>query len=182
MYIIDTIAENLYGIRAQKKLTLEEAANLTGVSRSMLAQIEKGDVNPTISILWKIAQGYGIPFTSLLDSNIPKLSIIKIKDSIPVVGQDDRYVNYPLHPYDNERHFETHYIEILPGGAQTSAPHMPGTEEFITVFQGKVEISIQGKAYVLSAGESINFAADFTHSYKNIGKSKVIYHLIIYYR
>ena len=42
----------------QKKLTLDAAAGLTGVSRSMLAQIEKGEVNPTISVLWKIANGY----------------------------------------------------------------------------------------------------------------------------
>ena len=54
-------------IREQKKLTLDAAAALTGVSRSMLAQIEKGDVNPTISVLWKIANGYKVSFTSLLE-------------------------------------------------------------------------------------------------------------------
>ena len=45
------VSENARRLREEKRLTLDEAARLTGVSRSMLAQIEKGDVNPTISML-----------------------------------------------------------------------------------------------------------------------------------
>ena len=51
------IGANVKAARERRKLTLDAAALLTGVSRSMLAQIEKGDVNPTISVLWKIANG-----------------------------------------------------------------------------------------------------------------------------
>ena len=57
MDINNIVAENIKQIRNEKKLTLDAAAELTGVSRSMLAQIEKGDVNPTITVLWKIAVG-----------------------------------------------------------------------------------------------------------------------------
>ena len=64
-----TVAQNIKHIREEKKLTLDAAASITGVSRSMLAQIEKGDVNPTISILWKIANGYKVSFTSLVDDH-----------------------------------------------------------------------------------------------------------------
>lgn len=53
MEIQNKIAFNVKDLRGKKGLTLDEAAKLTGVSRSMLAQIEKGDVNPTISVLWK---------------------------------------------------------------------------------------------------------------------------------
>ena len=53
------VSENARRLREEKRLTLDEAARLTGVSRSMLAQIEKGDVNPTISMVWKIAQAHG---------------------------------------------------------------------------------------------------------------------------
>ncbi len=51
------IAQNVKKLRKKRKLTLDAASEITGVSRSMLAQIEKGDVNPTISVLWKIANG-----------------------------------------------------------------------------------------------------------------------------
>ena len=49
MEVTGVIAGNAKRFREQRKLTLDAAAALTGVSRSMLAQIEKGDVNPTIS-------------------------------------------------------------------------------------------------------------------------------------
>ena len=61
MDVTNVVAGNIRAIREQKKLTLDAASALTGVSRSMLAQIEKGDVNPTISVLWKIANGYKVP-------------------------------------------------------------------------------------------------------------------------
>ena len=51
MDIAVTIAANTKRIRETKKLTLDAAASATGVSRSMLAQIEKGEVNPTISVI-----------------------------------------------------------------------------------------------------------------------------------
>ena len=70
------IAMNTKEIRERKKLTLDAAAKLTGVSRSMLAQIEKGDVNPTVSVLWKLANGYKVSFTSLVDNHAePELLI-----------------------------------------------------------------------------------------------------------
>ena len=52
MNVNDAISQNARAARERKKLTLEKAAELTGVSRSMLAQIEKGEVNPTISVVW----------------------------------------------------------------------------------------------------------------------------------
>ena len=66
MDVTSTVAANAREIREHKGLTLDRAAALTGVSRSMLAQIEKGEVNPTISVLWKMANGYKVSFTSLV--------------------------------------------------------------------------------------------------------------------
>ena len=64
------IAQNVKKLREKRKLTLDAASEITSVSRSMLAQIEKGDVNPTISVLWKIAGGYKVSFTSLLEQDL----------------------------------------------------------------------------------------------------------------
>ena len=61
MDVTNVVARNVKSIREHKKLTLDAAAAATGVSRSMLAQIEKGEVNPTISVLWKICLLYTSP-------------------------------------------------------------------------------------------------------------------------
>ena len=77
MDVTGLVAENARRIREEKKLTLEGAAAATGVSRSMLAQIEKGEVNPTISLLWKMANGYKVSFTSLVEEREQAVAVIR---------------------------------------------------------------------------------------------------------
>ncbi|MEN6483123.1 MAG: helix-turn-helix transcriptional regulator, partial [Anaerolineaceae bacterium] len=60
------IAKNLKRIREERKLSLDRLSDLTGVSKSMLGQIERGESSPTISMVWKITNGLKISFTTLL--------------------------------------------------------------------------------------------------------------------
>lgn len=55
------ISENLRQIRKEKKLSLDSMAEQTGVSKSMLGQIERGESSPTVATLWKIATGCIFP-------------------------------------------------------------------------------------------------------------------------
>ena len=97
------IGANAKAIRESKKLTLDAAAQLTGVSRSMLAQIEKGDVNPTISVLWKMANGYKVSFTSLMDAHSSPSLLIRAADVEPLSEDGGRYLNCPAFPFEEER-------------------------------------------------------------------------------
>jgi transcriptional regulator with XRE-family HTH domain len=137
MEIQKNVARNIKNIRERKKITLDSAAKLTGVSRSMLAQIEKGEVNPTISILWKIANGYKVSFTSLVNSDTSSL-LIRAEDILPLIEDDGRYINRPAFPFQEDKQFETYHIEIKEGGYLQAQPHLDGAEEFITVFEGNV--------------------------------------------
>jgi transcriptional regulator with XRE-family HTH domain len=60
MEVNTVIAENLKRLRTTRHLSLGKLAELSGVSKVILSQIEKGDSNPTINTLWKIA-GYLTP-------------------------------------------------------------------------------------------------------------------------
>ncbi len=57
MNINSIIAENLKTLRTERNLSLGQLAELSNISKVMLSQIEKGDTNPTINTLWKIANG-----------------------------------------------------------------------------------------------------------------------------
>ena len=59
------IGERLKEIRNTRQLTLDDAAGLTGVSKPMLGQIERGQSSPTINVLWKISTGLKIPLSFL---------------------------------------------------------------------------------------------------------------------
>jgi transcriptional regulator with XRE-family HTH domain len=55
----------LHKIRRQRDMSLDDMAKLTEVSKAQLAQMEKGESNPTVSTIWKIADGLKISFSSL---------------------------------------------------------------------------------------------------------------------
>ena len=182
MEINAVVSENARRLREEKRLTLDEAARLTGVSRSMLAQIEKGDVNPTISMVWKIANGYRVSFTSLVEPARQRPVLLRAADTPALEEDGGRYRNYPVFPFDEERGFETYRIVILPGGSLEAQPHLPGSEESVTVFAGEVEIGLPEETYRLGAGDSLRFPADQPHSYRNPGREEAHLSMLIWYR
>ena len=60
------IAYNLKRIRKSRNLSLDMLAEKTGVSKSMLGQIERGESNPTVTTVSKIMEGIKIPFEDLI--------------------------------------------------------------------------------------------------------------------
>lgn len=181
MELQKVIAANVKRAREAKKLTLDAAAKQTGVSRSMLAQLERGDVNPTISVLWKIANGYKVSFTSLMDSGAEGPLVIRAADVTPLAEDGQKFLNFPAFPFQADKLFETYRIQIEPGGSLDAQPHMAGTEEYITVFSGNVAISVGQEIYRLSPGDSLRFQADTEHSYRNTGEDTAQLSMIICY-
>ena len=64
--ISKSIAQHLQSVRKGRGLSLDKTAKLTGVSKAMLGQIERGESSPTIATLWKIATGLECSFSSFL--------------------------------------------------------------------------------------------------------------------
>ena len=181
MDVTNVVAGNIRAIRERKKLTLDAASALTGVSRSMLAQIEKGDVNPTISVLWKIANGYKVSFTSLLEKKTDEVRVIRQAEQTPLEEDGGKYLNYPIFAFDETTLFETYRIVIDPKGSLSAQPHLKGAEESITVFRGQVEISVAEERFLLSKGDSIRFYADVPHGYRNPGTEPAELSMLIFY-
>lgn len=72
MELNEIIAENLKRLRTERGLSLGRLAELSGVSKVMLSQVEKGESSPTINTLWKIATGLQVPYTQLIDIQATK--------------------------------------------------------------------------------------------------------------
>ena len=104
-------------------------------------------------------------------------------DDAPILEEDGgRYRNCPAFPFDGERGFETYRIVMLPGGALEAQPHLPGTEEYVTVFAGEAEIGLPGETYRLRTGDSLRFPADQPHRYRNPGTEETQLSMLIWYR
>jgi len=179
--INDAVANNLKLIREQKKLSLDGLAKVTGVSKSMLAQIERGEANPSISTVWKIANGLKIPFTELIARQEKDFEIVE-KGEVPLLSEDGgRFRNYPVFPFDSTRKFEIYYIEIDPGASLQSEAHPENTHEFITVFSSVLEIGVNNEVLRVGKESAVRFKADYPHSYKNVGREICKLNMVINY-
>ena len=174
------VAKNIKRLREENKLSMDELAKLSGVSKSMLAQIERGDGNPTISTLWKISNGMKVPFDALTVRPKSPYEIVKTSEIQPLLEDGGKVKNYSIFPDDENRRFAVYYLELDEGSYWESEPHLKGTTEFITIFTGKIEIYADGQSFVIGKGESIRFKADTVHSYKNAGNGSATLHMILF--
>lgn len=175
------VSENVKRLRMEKQLSLDSAARMTGVSKSMLGQIERGEVNPTISVLWKIANGLKVSFTSLVEIPSGAVQLVRADSIAPLREDEGRYINHPVFSYEAGSEFETYRIEILPGGSLEAEPHLAGCEEYLTVFSGTVEVRAGGETCRLDTGDSLRFRADCDHGYRNVGDDVAWMNMIIHY-
>jgi len=175
------IGENLKRLRSEKALSLDAVAKLSGVSKSMLGQIERGEVNPTISTVWRIANGLKVSFTSLVTRALDDSEVIARDDVEPLVEDGGKVRNYPAFAFDAERGFETYAVEIDPGGYLHADPHSAGTQEFITVHSGQLAVRAAEEEHLLGKGDSLRFKADAPHSYHNPGSETASLGMVIHY-
>lgn len=167
------IGNNLAKIRKSRGLSLDQTAQLTGVSKAMLAQIEKGRSNPTISIIWKIANGLHVSFTSLLEKDRTDITIVSRDEVTPVTEENGDFRSYPLFPFDVSTRIEMYFVEMSPECVHPSEPHNEGVEEYIVVESGSLILTIGSARYELAAGQAIRFTAAEPHAYENPSAEEV---------
>lgn len=181
MDVRQSVAENLKQLRERRGLSLEATAGLTGVSKSMLGQIERAEVNPTISVVWKIAVGLKVSFTSLVEPPQRDAQVWPGEQLEPLIEDDGRYFAYPVFPFDASRGFEQYRIVLKPSAKLNAQPHMKGTEEYLLIFEGILRVTVDAQTYILSKGDGVRFRADVPHCYENVGNEMVSLSMLIRY-
>ncbi len=175
------IGEKLKKIRSTRDLSLDEAAAMTGVSKPMLGQIERGQSVPTVATLWKIATGLKTPLSYFLEGERAEYTIAAPDEGSVILGDGGRMRAYPLLAYDPVRSVETFYIEFAPGCRHESARHDDGVEEHVFVVRGTLHLVLGGKAIDVGERQAVRFRADVPHAYHNVsGETCAVYNTIFY--
>lgn len=175
------IGERLKEIRTLRQLTLEEAAKITGVSKPMLGQIERGQSAPTINTLWKIATGLKIPLSAFCKQQAAEYTIAQLDENNVISAENGQMRAYPLFPYDPVRNLEIFYIEFDGSVLHNSEQHAEGVEEYVFVVQGTLELIFNNQRITLTEKQSARFQADIPHGYHNCrAQCCHIYNLIFY--
>lgn len=168
-------------VRFERGLTLEDTSGLTGVSKAMLGQIERGESIPTISVLWKISAGLRISFSELLGSETDNYEVISIDDINPVYESDGKMILHNVFPFNPISGFEYFYIKLIPGARHVSIPHQNSAEEYIVVTKGTLELIVEDQTFELAAPSALRFKSNKSHIYSNPYDTEVIFQSIVKY-
>jgi transcriptional regulator with XRE-family HTH domain len=184
----DSINRHLGGrvkdLRKLRGWSLDALANASGVSRSMLSDIEREQANPTLAVTLRIAQAFGMSLGELIE--MPSAS-----SAVTVIRADDHAYDYrsdkfsrirTLSPLNLEKDVEFYEVQLQPGGALRSAPHFEGTREFLAVQKGQVRVESADDSETLHPGDSASYRADVPHAIVNTGKGEAILFLVDIYR
>lgn len=100
------IAVNLRRLRTERNLTLGQLSKISGISKAMLSDIEKGSSNPTINTIWKIANGLNVPYTKLMEGIENKATVVRRDEPAVQTGETEHYRVYCYFPSTPVRNFE----------------------------------------------------------------------------
>ena len=175
------VAENIKRIRKSKKMSMERTAAEAGVSRSMLGQIERGEANPSVAILGKIAAALKVPAEVLLENDdFESLQLSRELDNKPVSMDAGKVVLRPSFAYDDTTRQESCFLDLYIMGHYEPDPSVPGCVGHAVVVSGTVKLSAEGKEFTLMERDALRFAADQPYSFQNMTNSTA--RLVLMYR
>ena len=177
---LESLAERLKQYRKVKQWTLEQLADHSGVSRSMLSQIERNKANPTLGVACRIAQALGISIAELVEEpwTQPTIEVVRANDPVNVMRDDENGYVQMLSPASAET-TEFYKLTLPPAARLNSKPHFRGTREILTVHKGSVEVISGNDATQLAAGDTAYYQADQNHRIINHGKDECLLYMII---
>jgi transcriptional regulator with XRE-family HTH domain len=176
------VGSNLRRLRTRRGLSLERLAQISGVSRAMLGQIELGQSAPTINVLWKIARALEVTFSALISARTQSGALVlRATESKILTSKDRTFSSRALFPFDEPRRVEFYELRLAPGAIEDADAHPPGTSENLVVTAGQVEIDVGSDTHRLETGDSILFEADSPHAYRSTGKTEAVMYLVMTY-
>lgn len=157
--------ENLFNIgdrirllRLSQKRTLQEVANASELSKSMISKIENSKTIPSVATLIRIAKVLGTNISNLLEQDSWAKAIVVTRktaeDNLTVTDK-----GYSIFPYASEFHEKKMQPFLFKGKKGEVVPHRLSHEgeEFVFVIEGSMKMQVGEVEYLLHTGDSLYF-------------------------
>ena len=168
------IGQRMKDLRKSKGMSLTELADKSGVQIATLSRIEHMKMSGTIESHMNIAKALGVDITQLYSGIVPKEDKIDFKTA---KSKKDIFVHTDKSSYEIltskilTKKMMPILLKIEPGGSTNEEQNQVGTEKFVYVLEGKVDLRIEGAPYTLAKGNTLYFDASVKHGFTNTGKT-----------
>lgn len=165
--------------RLARGLSLNELSRLSCVAKATLAQLERGQGNPTLETLTSLATHLGIPLPQLFSADDPPQPQV-IRADEGMVVRDDGLALRLVHSSTGERVLYEIFDLCLAEGTYTSGSHGEGVLEHLIVHHGDMLVGPRDRQVRLRPGDFVSFMANCPHTYESLhGKTRAT--LIVFY-
>jgi transcriptional regulator with XRE-family HTH domain len=171
------LGANLKQLREARGLTQDRMAKLAGVPRATWSHLESGIGNPTLAVLYRVAQALSVPLEELVAT--PRAESRRFPSGTLPTRSRGRGVTVRKLLPDPIPGMEIDRMELQPGGRMTGIPHTPGTHEYLMCESGSIELVAAGDRWTLTAGDVVAFRGDQKHSYANPGRSVAVGYSVV---
>lgn len=163
------ISKNISEYRKGKGLTIKELANLTGVTPSLLSQIEKGSANPSINTLKQISHALDIPLFNFFINDVVTEDLVVRADSRKKImfSECDSFA-YELLTPDSKGSIEFMLMRIPPHESSSEELFSHKGEEVAYVMKGCVNLNLMNNLIELNSGDSVRIPPHSKHKWENI--------------
>jgi len=174
------LGSRLRARRRAQGLALERLAELSGVSRSMVSDVERGRKTPTVLVLDRLATALGTSIARMLDEPAGNAVVLLRHGRQRVVRDPAGWERRILSPVLPGVEFEFMRTVLGPGvDAGEFSPHQAGSREYVAIESGRLTLTIDGAASTVEAGDSVYFPGDRRHAFANDGDAECVYYLVM---
>jgi transcriptional regulator with XRE-family HTH domain len=163
-------------LRHKKHITLQDLAARTGIPKSVLAEIENGDVVPPVASLLKLAKAFNVGMASFFEEEAPgtKISVTRSGERIRIKkrphhheGEVD-YIYESLETHKADKHMEPLLVEFQPLDTGNMVFTNHEGEEFLFILEGRLEFRTDDRVEILEPGDTIYFESEINHSLRSL--------------
>lgn len=163
------IGKKIIIFRNSNKLTIRDFSNMTGLSTSLISQLERGMGNPSLSALEAIADALGIPMFALFTGEIDNSTLIlRKKDRKKVFDSDNKHILYDiLTPSPIKSSLDLLIMNLKPKSETAGDFTSHAVEEIAFVLEGEVFILLEDDKFLLHEGDSARILPTMRHKFVN---------------
>jgi transcriptional regulator with XRE-family HTH domain len=167
--------------RQSRRWTLDQLAEVAGVSRRMVVNVEQGTANPSVGTLLRISDALGVGLPALVEPPQPKpVKVTRRGEGATLWSSESGGRGVLVAGTKPPNVVELWEWTLCPGDEHTSEAHTPGTKELLQVHEGKVTIAVAEQSVTLGAGDAIAFPGDVAHSYAHAGTRSARFSLTVF--
>lgn len=163
-----TIGARVREQRSARHWTLDHLAEVAGISRRMVINVEQGSVNPSVGTLLRISDALGIGLPALVEPpQTAPLRVTRRGEGHTLWSGDHGGRGVLVAGTAPPDVVELWDWTLSPGDCHTSESHTPGTQELVQVHDGAVVLQVAEESVRLGPGDAVAFPGDVAHSYAN---------------